>query len=293
MSHTLKKRRLGEKAIEALLFICALVAVLAIILMTILIFNEGLPIFYSYGFTKFLFGTTWAPTASDPQFGILPMIVTSFMVTFLAIILSLPLAIGCAIFLSEIAENRISAVLKRAIELLAGIPSVIFGYFALVTIVPFIRQVFNVQGLSILAGGIILAIMILPTIITISQTAIKAVPNDYKDASLALGATHWQTIYKVIVPAAKSGIITSIVLGIGRAVGETMAVMLVMGNIPVLQPNILYPARTLTVNVIMDMAYATPGGQIYSALFGTAIVLFVFIMLLNLTIQYISRKAAK
>ncbi len=293
MSRTLKKRRWGEKAIESLLFVCALTAVVAIVLMTILIFKEGLPIFSSYGFTKFIFGTTWAPTAADPQFGILPMILTTFIVTVLSIVIAVPLAIGCAIFLSEMAEARIAAVLRRAIELLAGIPSVIFGYFALMTIVPAIRQVFNVQGLSVLAGGIILAIMILPTIITISETALRAVPKDFKDASLALGATHWQTIYKVLVPAAKSGIITSIVLGIGRAIGETMAVMLVMGNIPVIASTILNPARTLTVNVIMDMSYATPGGQIYSALFGTAIVLFVFIMLLNLTIQMITRKAVK
>lgn len=293
MGHTLKRRRLGEKAIEVLLFICASVAVITIILMTILIFKEGLPIFSSYGFTNFIFGTTWTPTTSDPQFGILPMIVTSFIVTVLSIVFAVPLAIGCAIFLSEFAKGKWVIVLRRAIELLAGIPSVIFGYFALVTIVPLIRQIFGVQGLSILAGGIILSIMILPTIITISETALKAVPQDYKDASYALGATHWQTIYKVLVPAAKSGIITGIVLGIGRAVGETMAVMLVMGNIPVIRTNILEPARTLTVNVIMDMSYATPGGQIYSALFGTAIVLFVFIMLLNLTIQYISHKAVK
>lgn len=278
-----------EKIIEALLFICAIVAILGVFLITYFIINEGMPIIKEYGFIKFVFGTTWAPTRQE--YGIFSMIVGSILVTCGALVLGVPVGLGCAVFLAEIAKPQITRILKPGIELLAGIPSVIYGLYGLTVIVPFIRKTFNNQGFSVLAGSIILAIMILPTIVNISEAAIRAVPKEYKEGSLALGSSHWQAISNVIVPAARSGILAAVVLGMGRAIGETMAVIMITGNTTVLPESIMSPIRTLTGNIGIEMGYAS--GDHQKALFATGIVLFVFIMMLNIIANLIPKKVGE
>ena len=287
------KRRRFEKPVEVLLVVCALVTVLLVGLITILIFSEGLPIFQAQGLLSFLFGGKWAPTASPPLYGIWPMIVTSLTVTLLALVIALPVGLACAIFLAEIAPQRPARVLRRAVDVLAGIPSVVYGFFGITMIVPLIRDIFGVNGQSVLAGGIILAVMILPTLISISEAGIRSVPRAYKEGSLAMGASHWQTIHRVMLPAAQKTIVTSVVLALGRALGETMAIILVMGNTPAMPASLLDPARTLTVNIVMEMSYVTPGTEHYAALFGTGVALFVFIMVLNFVVNRLLHRTVK
>jgi len=286
-----KKLRPGERAIEGAMLICALVSVASVILITVLIFSEGLPLFKDVNFWDFISGQSWKPTKDI--YGILPMIVTTLYTTGIALLIGVPIGLGCAIFLAELAPHKLAVVVRRGIEILAGIPSVIFGFVGLVLLVPFIRENIGGKGPSILAAGFILAIMILPTIISISEVSLRAVPGSLRDGSLAMGASKWQTIRKVSLPTAKSGIITSIVLGIGRAVGETMAVKLVIGSTPAMPGSILDSARTLTVNIILEMGYVVTGSTHYSALFATGIILFIFIMILNGIVTILSRKRVK
>ena len=288
-----KKRRLGEKTIEKVMLGCALISVAAVLLITYLIFSEGLPLFSNVGVGEFLGGMSWKPTAAEPQYGILPMITGSVYTTVIALIIGVPIGLGCAIFLAEIAPRKLASVLRRCIEILAGIPSVVFGFFGMVIIVPIIRGFDQGPGFSVLAAGLILAIMILPTIISISEVSLRAVPSWYKDGSLALGSSRWQTISRVSLPTAKSGIVSGIVLGIGRAVGETMAVMLVAGNSPVIPESIFEPVRTLTVNIVLEMGYVATGSEHYSALFATGIALFVFTMIINGVVMGLSRKRVR
>lgn len=282
-----------EKAIEKLLFICAVTATLSVILITFFIFKEGISVLKTYGIINFIFGTKWSPT--NGYYGILPLISGTLSVTIGALIIGVPTGIACAIFLSEVAPKKAGKVLKSAVELLAGIPSVVYGFFGLSILVPAIRrfilpiiQLVNddavTSGYSILAGSIILAIMILPTIVSISENAISSVPREYKEASLALGANQEETITKILVPAAKSGIISSVILGMGRAIGETMAVILITGNMPKVPGSILDSVATLTGTIAMEMGYATYEHQ--KALFAVGIVLFVIIMLLNLIANF-------
>ncbi|MGE5632871.1 MAG: phosphate ABC transporter permease subunit PstC [Caulobacteraceae bacterium] len=278
-----------EKLIKLVLFICAIVAVLAVVLITYFIINEGFPVIQKVGIIKFVLGRKWAPTQGI--YGIYPMVIGSLLVTTGALVLGVPIGIACAIYLAEIAKPKIAGIVRPGIELLAGIPSVVYGLYGLVVIVPFIRKVFNNQGFSILAGSIILAVMILPTIINISESAIRSVPKDYKEASLSLGSSHWQSISNVIVPAARSGIITAVILGMGRAIGETMAVIMIVGNSPLIPESILSPVRTLTGNIGIEMGYAS--GEHQKALFATGIVLFVFIMLLNIVANLIPKKVGE
>lgn len=278
-----------ERVIEAFLFICAIVAIVGVILITYFIIKEGMPVISSYGLIKFVTGTTWAPMRQE--YGVFPMIVGSVLATFGALLIGVPIGLGAAIFLAEIAKPQTSKIIRPGIELLAGIPSVIYGLYGLVVIVPFIRTVFKNQGFSILSGSIILAIMILPTIINISETAIRSVPKEYKEGSLALGSSHWQSIKNVIVPAARSGILAGIVLGMGRAIGETMAVIMITGNTTVLPKSLLSPIRTLTGNIGIEMGYAS--GEHQQALFATGIVLFVFIMILNIVASMIPKKVGE
>jgi len=239
-----------------------------------------------YGLTHFITGKFWHP--NDSAFGLLPMIIGSIYVTIGSLILGVPLGIGCAIFLAEMAPKKLVLVIRPAIELLAGIPSVVYGFYGLVVLVPLIREIFGGRGFSVLAGSIVLAIMILPTIINISEDSIRAVPREFKEGSFALGATHWQTIKYVMLPTARSGIITAVVLGMGRAIGETMAIILVTGNVAVAPTSILEPVRTLTANIAIEMGYAA--GDHSSALFATGIVLFVFIMILNSLAVFVPKK---
>lgn len=281
-----------EKVIEKLILLSAVVATISVALITLFIFRSGVPILAKYGVIEFIFGTNWSPT--NGSYGILPLIAGTLSVTLGALVIGIPTGIACAIFLSEILSKKWARAFKSAIELLAGIPSVVYGFFGLVVLVPAIRnyvlpiyQIFDPEasatGFSILAGAVILAIMILPTIVSISENSIAAVPKEFKEASLALGANKMETIIKVLIPAAKSGIISSIILGMGRAIGETMAVLLITGNMAKMPGSIMDPVATLTGTIAMEMGYADPTHQ--QALFAVGIVLFVIIMLLNIIAQ--------
>lgn len=294
-----EQRNRKERIVRAILTGAASVSVLVIALIIIFIFLRGLPLLREVGLIDFLTGTKWNPTSvTNPTYGILPMIVGSTMATLGAIVLGVPLGIACAIFMAEIAPKHAALVLRPAIELLAGIPSVVYGFFGMMTIVPLIRDYLGADltgGYSILAGSIVLAIMILPTIINISEDAIRAVPEDYREGSLALGATHWQTIRKVLIPSARSGMVAAVILGVGRAIGETMAVIMVMGNIKampgsLLESSVLKPlltfldsGRTMTATIAMEMSYADPIHR--QALFAIGIVLFVVVFALNTVVN--------
>ena len=281
-----------ESLTEKIFLITASVAVISLLLIIGFVFYKGLRPFIieGYSFWDFIFGTQWIPSAN--KYGILPMIVASLGATIGALLIGVPVGILTSIFIAEIAPKKIAKIMSGAVELLAGIPSVLYGVFGLAIIVPTIQEVFNLpKGQSLLAVIIVLAIMMLPTVITVSETAIRAVPNAYKEGSLALGASKTETIFKVIVPAAKSGIMTGVVLGIGRAIGETMAVILVAGNTPVIPSSIMDSVRPLTTNIALEMGYAF--GTHQEMLFATGVVLFTFILILNLVLSKLSNKGGK
>jgi len=282
-------RDYSEKIIELLFFLCAFVSVLSVAIITIYIFSKGVPAILEIGTSNFVFGQEWKPM--QDIFGIFPMIVGSILATVGAIIIGVPIGVLTAVFIAEIAPNWLVRIVKPAVELLAGIPSVVYGFFGLVVIVPLISKYLGGPGNSLLAVNVMLGIMILPTIVNISETSIRAVPMEYREASLAMGASHMQTIFKVILPAARSGILTAIVLGIGRAIGETMAVILVAGNTPAVPNSFLAPIRTLTANIAMEMSYAF--GLHQDALFATGVILFIFIMILNILLNVITTKAGE
>lgn len=269
----------GEKAVELALLGVALTSSTVLALIALFIFTEGLPLIAKVGLGNFLFGTRWAPTQGS--FGVWPMIVGSFSVTIGALVIGVPLGLACAVFLVEFAPPRAATIMRPAIQLLSAIPSVVYGFWGLIVIVPAIRSLLGGPGLSILAGSLILGIMILPTIISISEDALRALPPAYAEGSLALGATHWQTIWRLLLPAARSGLLAAVILGFGRAVGETMAVIMVLGNAIKLPESVLSPARTLTTNIGIEMGYAS--GDHRQALFATGVVLFVIIMVVNLS----------
>lgn len=275
-----------EFIIEKGLFITSIFSILVILLIFGFIVMEGFPALTEIGFFQFVFGMSWHPNLDE--FGVLPMIVGSVCVTLLALLMAVPLSLLCAIFMAEVAPENMRKILKPAIETLSGIPSVVYGFFGLIILVSFMRETFGGTGFSMLTAAIILTVMILPTIISVSQDAIRAVPNEYKEASLGLGATRWQTIKNIIFPAALPGITTAIILGMGRAVGETLAVIMVAGNVAMIPNSIFDPIRTLTANIALEMGYAT--GIHYNALFSTAIVLFLLIMILLVVANYIQRK---
>lgn len=278
-----------EKAIESMFLVSALLMVLSVILIFVYIFVEGVPPILKIGLGPFIFGTQWTPTYANPQFGILPMIVASVIGMAGAILLGVPIGIFTAVMLAEIAPRGVARVLKSAIELLAGIPSVVYGFFGLTVIVPFIREHFkSPTGTGLLAMIVILAIMVIPTIVNITETSLRAVPKEYKEGSLALGASKIETIFKVTIPAARSGILASVVLGMGRAIGETMAVMMVCGNIPKMPQSLLSTVSPMTATIAKDMSYAGPFHQ--SALFGIGVVLFIFIIILNLVLNLLVRR---
>ncbi len=274
------------KFVQRVLFFLALSAVSSLILITVFIFLEGLPLIIHTGLKDFIFSTHWAPTKG--HFGIAAMIVSSVLVTLGAMVIGVPLGLACAIVLAEFSPEGLKRILKPTLELLAGIPSVVYGFLGVIWLVPLIRDYLGGPGLSLLAGSMILGIMILPTIISISIDALTAVPNLYREGSIALGATRWQTVKGVVLPAASSGIITAIILGMGRAIGETMAVIMVAGNALQLPSSFLDPVRTLTSNIALELGYAA--GRHREALFATGIVLFVIIMVLNLSATLITRR---
>lgn len=285
----MKIKYLKDRTVESLFLASALLSVVSVLFITFFIFRSGLPLFAKVPLFDFLFGSVWEPVGAPPRFGILPFIVGSLYVTFLALLISVPIGVSCGIFLAEFAKGRFARFLKSVVELLAGIPSVIYGLFGIVFVSGGVRNLFGGNGYSVLSAAIILSIMTLPTIINITEVSLRAVSFELKEGSLGLGATHWQTIYKVMIPAARSGILAGIVLGMGRAIGETMAVLLVAGNAPIMPKTPLDMTRTLTMNIITDMSYAE--GDHMTSLFTTGIVLFVFILGLNLAVQFILRHA--
>jgi len=275
-----------EKLVEKGLLLVAFSAVAMIFLIAFFIFREGLPLMLKTGIHNFIASTRWQP--SQGRFGILPMIIGSLEVTILAIAIGAVLGLSCAMFLAEFAPRWAVRILKPMIELLAGIPSVVYGFIGVVVLVPWIRTALGGPGFSVLASSIILGIMILPTVIAISLDALHAVPGSYKEGSLALGATRWQTLHRVLIPGARSGIIAAFILGMGRAVGETMAVIMVAGNALTLPVSVLQPVRTLTSNIALEMGYAS--GDHQAALFATGVVLFVIIVILNTIALLVTRR---
>jgi phosphate transport system permease protein len=284
-----------------LLAASALISVLSVLFITLFILIEGLPLFFpptESGHSpptvgEFLFGTEWFPTDDPPSYGILPFIAASLMVTIGALVLAVPIGVSVGIFIAEIARGRAQAVLRSVIEILAGIPSVVYGFFGVMMIGFFLSRFTDpLVNYNAFSAMVILAVMTLPTITNITEVSIRAVPRDYSDGCFALGATHWQTIWRVLLPAARGGILTGVILGMGRAIGETMAVLMVAGNQPTMpMEGIESRVRTLTMAIINDMGYA--GGDHRVALFTTAVVLFLFILALNITTQVIMRRTRK
>lgn len=286
----MKSKNIAEKAMEILFFICACVSVLCVALICIFLFANGIPAIGKIGVGNFLLGDIWK--AGSNQYGIFAFIVGSIYITAGAILIGVPIGVLTAAFMAKFCPKKLYRPLKAGVELLAGIPSVIYGFFGLMVIVPFVREQFRDSfggnGLSILTAAVLLGLMILPTIINVSEAAIRAVPDKYYQGALALGATHERSVFRTVLPAAKSGIMAGIVLGIGRAIGETMAVIMVVGNQPRMPKGIFEGARTLTANIVIEMGYAT--GLHREALIATGVVLFVFILLINSLFSLLKRK---
>ena len=284
----MNNKKIVENVIHGIFLIIGLITVFFVLLISVYLIIAGIPAIYEIGIIDFLFGREWASTAEKPQYGILPFILTSVYGTFGAIVIGVPIGFFTAVYLSKLAPSKIRIVIEMAVSLLAGIPSVVYGLVGMMVLVPTIRKVFDVpDGASLLASIIVLAIMILPSIIKVSITALDAVPKEYEDASLALGASSIETYFRVSVPAAKSGIAAAVVLGVGRAIGEAMAVMMVSGNVPNM-PELFQSVRFLTTAVASEMSYSS--GLQRQALFSIALVLFLFIMLINATLNFVLKR---
>ena len=277
--------QLREKGMQVVFLLTACISVLAVVLICIFLFPSGVPAIKEIGLSDFLFGTVWRP--ANNLYGILPMILGSLYVTAGALVIGVPLGVLSAVFLAQFCPKPLYKPLRAAINLMAGIPSVVYGFFGLVVLVPFVRNHFGGYGMGVLTASILLGIMILPTIITVSESALQAVPSSYYDGAVALGASHERSVFFVMVPAAKRGILAGIVLGIGCAIGETMAVIMVAGNQAIIPDSLTSGVRTLTTNIVMEMGYSTDLHR--EALIATAVVLFVFILLINLTFSVLSR----
>ena len=285
----MKKSQRIEKVIHGIFLLLGLIAVACVILITIYLIVSGIPAIVEIGFVDFIFGKTWASTAAEPKFGILPFILTSIYGTVGAILIGVPIGFLSAVYLSKVASKRVKAFMQSSVSLLASIPSVVYGLVGMLVLVPAIRNVFGVpDGASLFAAMVVLAIMILPTNIKMSITALDAVPKEYEDASLALGATPMETYFRVSVPAAKSGIATAVVLGVGRAIGEAMAVIMVAGNAPNMPDSIFQSVRVLTTAVSSEMSYSS--GLQRQALFSIALVLFIFIMAINGILNFLLKR---
>ena len=280
-------KHIKEKGAELVFSISALASILAVAMICIFLFANGVPAIGKIGIFKFLAGETWKP--GNNIYGILPMILGSIYVTAGAILVGVPIGILTAVFMARFCPKRLYKVMKPAVDLLAGIPSVVYGFFGLVVIVPVMSDLFGGSGKSIATASILLGIMILPTIIGVSESAINAVPDSYYEGALALGASHERSVFFATLPAAKSGILAGVILGVGRAIGETMAVIMVAGNQPRMPKGIFQGVRTLTANIVMEMGYATDLHR--EALIATAVVLFVFILLINLSFSVLNRRA--
>ena len=283
-----KSKSVLETVMQLIFLCCGLVAVLAVVAISVYMVIAGGPAIAEVGVGKFLLGVIWQPTAQDPQFGILPMILSSIVGTFGAILLGVPIGLLTAVSMSQVAPRGLVKIVRPAVELLAGIPSVVYGLIGMMIIVPMVGKIFNLaSGATMFSAIIVLAIMILPTIISVSETSLDSVREELREASLALGATPIQTIFKVIIPAARSGIVTGVILGIGRAIGETMAIIMVCGNVANM-PNLFKSVRFLTTGIASEMSYA--GGLHREVLFSIGLVLFIFIMVINIVINRMFKK---
>lgn len=287
----MKARNITERIMSVIFVICGMISIVAVVGISAYMIISGLPAIKEIGLTKFLFGQVWKSTASEPLFGILPFILSSIFATFGAILIGVPIALLMSVFLSKIASPKLASAVRPAVELLAGIPSVVYGLVGMIVLVPLVMDVFGVKsGSTLFAAIIVLAIMILPSIVSVSENALNSVPKKYEEASLALGATQIETIFKVSIPAAKSGITAGIVLGIGRAIGEAMAVMMVAGNVANM-PKLFGSVRLLTTAIASEMSYA--GGLQKQALFSIGLVLFVFIMIINIILNTLLKGGGK
>ncbi len=282
-------KKYKEKIMKGVFFTAALASILAVFLICLFLFTNGIPAMSKIGLFEFLLGRNWKPNDVPAVYGIFPMILGSIYITAGAILLGVPIGLLTAIFMARFCPKRIYKVLKQAVSLLAGIPSVVYGFFGLVVIVPLVRQLFGGSGSSILTASVLLGIMILPTIIGVSESALRAVPDHYYENALALGATHERAVFRVVFPAAKSGVLASIVLGIGRAIGETMAVIMVAGNQARMPTGLLKGIRTLTSNIVIEMGYAAELHR--EALIATGVVLFIFILIINIAFSTLKRRA--
>lgn len=287
----MKKKALIEKTMKSIFFICGMVTIAAVVTISVYMIVGGLPAIKEIGLGEFLLGQVWKSTAAEPSFGILPFILTSVYGTLGACLIGVPVGIMTAIFLAKIAGSKVAETVNTAVELLAGIPSVVYGLIGMIILVPSIMETFNLKnGTGLLAAMLVLAVMIMPSIISVSRTALMAVPKEYEEASYALGATKMETIFKVSVPAAKSGIAAGIVLGIGRAIGEAMAVMMVAGNVANM-PSLFKSVTFLTTAISKEMSYAS--GLQRQALYSIALVLFVFIMIINIILNFVLKRGDK
>lgn len=287
----MKKSNLPEKIMKWLFTICGFLSIVFVIIITAFLFGSGVPAIGKIGIKEFIFGTTWASTAADPKYGILPFILSSVYGTFGAVLIGVPFGVLCAVFLAKYSKSKAASVCTSVIDLMSGIPSVVYGLVGMIIIVPTVREVFSLpDGANLFSAIIVLAVMILPSVISVSQTAIKAVPHEYEEASLALGATKTETTFKVLLPAAKSGILTSVILGIGRALGEAMAVMMVAGNVANM-PSLFKSVRFLTTAVASEMSYSS--GLQRQALFSIALVLFIFILIINMILNLVVKRERK
>ncbi len=286
-----KGRQVIEKLIEHLFTVTGFTCIIVLFLIMIVLFREGIPIFSQISIADFLGGSSWYPTSDNPRYGIMPLIVASVAVTLLASLIAVPLSLAIAVYLSELAPSRIREVMKPAIEVIASIPSVIIGFLGMVVIAPLLQKHFHINsGLNLFNAALMLAFMAIPTIASISEDAISSVPVSLKEASYALGANRWQTIAKITIPAALSGIWTAVILGISRVIGETMVVLMVAGGAAVIPHSIFDPVRPLTSNIAAEMAEASVGGSHYHALFAIGIVLFVITFVFNIIAEYFSTK---
>ena len=288
MSRIKKAANIIEKSMNIIFTFCGFLAAIFVILITGFLLTSGMPAIGKIGITDFLFGRSWASTATPPSYGILPFILTSVYGTIGAIIIGVPLGLMCAIFVAKMANDKIAKTVRSSVDLLSGIPSVVYGLVGMIIIVPLVRETFNLpDGANLFSAIIVLTVMILPSVISVSETAIRAVPKEYEEASLALGATKTETVFNVVAPAAKSGILTSVVLGIGRSIGEAMAVMMVSGNVANM-PGMFKSVRFLTTAVASEMSYSS--GLQREALFSIALVIFIFIMLINIGLNLFAKK---
>ena len=285
------KRQTVEKSVQKIFFLVALASITTLFLIMIFLFKEGLPIFKTVSIKDFVFGQYWYPTSEPPDFGIFPLIVASVLVTTVSAVISIPLGVMTAVYLAEIASKKVSEIVKPVVELLAALPSVVIGFFGMVLVAPFLQEVFNIPtGLNLFNAALMLAFMSIPTICSISEDAIHSVPVALKEASMALGATHLETIIRVILPASISGISTAVILGLSRAIGETMVVLMVAGGAATLPESIFDPVRPMPASIASEMAEAPVGGEHYFALFATGIVLFLFTFMFNLIADHIAYK---